>query len=53
MVDHLQDMKDELERFDKLGRAFIHFGYREKYGWTFEQFVDYVDNNTLSKALGH
>ena len=29
------------EILDKLGVAFIYHNYRERYGWTFEQYVNW------------
>lgn len=36
------------ERLDKLGRYFVYFDIRKKYGITFEQFV-----NLVAKGLWH
>lgn len=49
---HLEEMEAELKRLDKLGEVFVHFKYRERYGWSFEQYVGYVDTGFIGHALG-
>lgn len=52
-MNHIKEMNDELARIDKLAEVFNYFGYRQRYGWSFEQYVGYVDRGILQEMLGN
>jgi len=46
-------IEEEMTWYDKLGQAFTYFQYHEKYGWTFEKYVEYVEKGILQEVLGN
>ena len=50
---HIKEMNAELARIDKLAEVFIYFQYRQRYGWSFEQDVGYVEQGILQEVLGN
>lgn len=50
---HIKEMNKELKRIDKLGKVFVHFEYRKRFGWSFEKFIALHESGRLQEALGH
>lgn len=41
------------ERIDKLGDYFVYHNLRERYGWTFEEFIGLVERGTYTVENGY